>query len=162
MPLTYWSRLLQLFTMLLILKLVHLISSPTFFVNTLAVLITPTKKLLPFALLSVLLSSATNLTDLGFCDNCGRPITSLITVDPATRIPGISYFVFRSTIDPTTVHSRIMRASITIEFWLALPQPILATELATDHALAIFSSDLTAPLPLFPKLLQPLPCVKLI
>ena len=79
--------------------------------------------------------TTTYLTNLGFCDNHGRRITSLITLDPATHIPGISYFVFRFTVDPMTVDSRITRASITIEFWLALPQTmILATEPATDHA----------------------------
>ena len=93
----------------------------------------PIKKLLPFAPLSVLLPSpaTTNLTDLGFRDNRGHPITSLITVDPATRPPGIAYFRFRSTVDPATVDPCITRASITIEFWLALPQTILATTPAT-------------------------------
>ena len=73
-------------------------------------------------------------TDLGFRDNRGRPITSPITVDPATRSPGIAYFVFRSTVDPTTIDPHITRASITIEFWLTLPETILTTEPATDHA----------------------------
>ena len=78
--------------------------------------------------------TTTNLTDLGFRDNHGRPITSLIAVDPATRPPGIAYFVLRSTVDPTTIDLRITRASITIEFWLALPQTILAPAPAIDHA----------------------------
>ena len=81
--------------------------------------------------------TTTNLTHLAFCDNRGGPITSPITVDPATHIPGISYFVFRSTVDPTTADSRITRraSSITIGFWLALPQTIFFTpEPATDHA----------------------------
>jgi hypothetical protein len=42
--------------------------------------------------------TTTNLTDLGFRNNRGCPITSLITVDPATQPPGIAYFVFRSTV----------------------------------------------------------------
>jgi hypothetical protein len=79
--------------------------------------------------------TTTNLTDLGFRDNRGRPITSLITVDPTTRPAGIAYFVFRSTVDPATVDPRITRASIAIEFWLALPQTILDIAPATpDHA----------------------------
>ena len=78
--------------------------------------------------------TTTNLTYLGFRNNRGCPIISLITVDPATRPPGIAYFVFRSTVDPATIDPRITRASITIEFWVALPQTLLATAPATDHA----------------------------
>ena len=67
----------------------------------------------------------TNLVNLGFHDHQGRPITTPITVDPTTRPTGIAYFVFRSTVDPSTIDTRIMKSSITIEFWLALPQTIL-------------------------------------
>jgi hypothetical protein len=67
----------------------------------------------------------TNLTDLGFRDHQGRPITTPITVDPTTCPTGITYFAFRSTVDPSTIDTRIMKSSITIEFWLALPQTIL-------------------------------------
>ena len=63
--------------------------------------------------------------DLSFRDHQGRPITTPITVDPTTRTTGIVYFVFRSTVDPSTIHTRITKSSITIEFWLALPQTIL-------------------------------------
>ena len=105
-------------------------------------------------------------TDLGFRDNRGRPITSPITVDPATRSSGIAYFVSRSTVDPMTVDPRITRTSITIEFWLALPLPYLKPSSLLNLSLimpvAIFSSTSTAPLPPLPKLLQPFPYVKLI
>jgi hypothetical protein len=67
----------------------------------------------------------TNLVDLGFRDHQDRPITTPITVDPTTSTTGIAYFVFRSTIDPSTIDTRITKPSITIEFWLALPQTIL-------------------------------------
>jgi hypothetical protein len=81
--------------------------------------------------------TTTNFTDLGLCDNHGRPpITSLITVDPATRPPGIAYFVCSlhcRSRKPSTPASREL-VSVTIEFWLALPQAILTTAPATDHA----------------------------
>ena len=67
----------------------------------------------------------TNLVDLGFRDHQGRPITTPITVDPTNRPTGIAYFAFRSTVDPSTIDTRITKPSITIEFWLALPQTIL-------------------------------------
>jgi hypothetical protein len=65
----------------------------------------------------------TNLTDLGFRDHQGRPITTPITVDPTTRPTGVTYFTFRCTVDPSTIDTRIRKSSITIEFWLALLRP---------------------------------------
>jgi hypothetical protein len=67
----------------------------------------------------------TDLQDLGFRDHQGRLITTPITVDPTNRPTGIAYFAFRSTVDPSTNDTRITKSSITIEFWLALPQTIL-------------------------------------
>ena len=67
----------------------------------------------------------TNLTDLGFRDHQGRPLTTPITVNPTNRPTGITYFAFRATVDPSTIDSRITKSRITIEFWLALPQTIL-------------------------------------
>ena len=63
----------------------------------------------------------TNLTDLGFRDHQGRPLTTTITVDPTTRPTGIAYFAFRSTVNPSTIDTRITKSNITIKFWLALP-----------------------------------------
>jgi hypothetical protein len=45
----------------------------------------------------------TNLTDLGFRDHQGRPLTTPITVDPTNHPTGITYFAFRATVDPSTI-----------------------------------------------------------
>jgi hypothetical protein len=92
----------------------------------------PTVSLVPFAPLSVLLSSPplTLLILVSATTVAGRPITSSITVDPATR-PRSWYRLFCVSLH---CRSRDRRPpSITIEFWIALPQTILATEPATDH-----------------------------
>ena len=74
----------------------------------------------------------TNLVDLGFHDHRSCPITSPITVDPTTRSTDSAYFMFWSLhCDPATIDPWITKASITIEFWLALPQTILTVAPAT-------------------------------
>jgi len=100
----------------------------------------PIKKLLPSVPPSSLCAAffvtiSKNFVDLGFRDHRGYPITSLITVDPNTHRTGIAfYFVFWSTVDPATIDPRITKTSITIEFWLVLPQTILNAAPTTDHA----------------------------
>jgi hypothetical protein len=45
-----------------------------------------------------------------------------ITVDLSTRPTGITYFAFRSTVNPNAIDPRILLPSYSFEFWLALPQ----------------------------------------
>jgi hypothetical protein len=85
-----------------------------------------TKRPPPFAPSSVLLSSPSlTLPILAPVTITAVLLQTPITVDPTTRPTGIAYFVFRSTVDPSTIDTRITKSSITIEFWLALPQTIL-------------------------------------
>ena len=44
-----------------------------------------------------------HLTALGFRDHLGDPISQAITTDVTTRPPGVSYFAFRSTVNPATM-----------------------------------------------------------
>ena len=104
--------------------------------------------------------TTTNLTNLGFRDNRGCPITSLITVDPATRSPGIAYFVFHSTIDPATVDPASRELVSLLSFGLPYLKPSSLRSLPLIMPFAIFSRISTAPLPPFPQLLQPFSSVK--
>jgi hypothetical protein len=67
-----------------------------------------------------------NLVALGFRDHLGAPITKSITADLTQRPTGISYFAFRSTVNPAAVDSRLSLPPHSFEFWLALPQTLLA------------------------------------
>jgi hypothetical protein len=85
-----------------------------------------TKKPPPFAPQFVLLSSPSlTLSILASVTIKAVLLHTPITVDPTTRPTGIAYFVFQSTVDPSTIDTSITKSSITIEFWLALPQTIL-------------------------------------
>jgi hypothetical protein len=66
----------------------------------------------------------TSLVGLGFCDHTGSPITSVaVSNDLATRLPGLSYFAFRSTVSPTYINLRLTEVTIfTARICLALPQ----------------------------------------
>lgn len=63
-----------------------------------------------------------NLIALGFRDHHGHPISKAITTDASARPDGVSYFAFRSTVDPSTLDNRLSLPSISLDFWLALPQ----------------------------------------
>ena len=85
-----------------------------------------TKKPPPFAPQFVPLSSPSlTLSILASVTIKAVLLHTPITVDPTTRPTGIAYFVFQSTVDPSTIDTSITKSSITIEFWLALPQTIL-------------------------------------
>jgi hypothetical protein len=73
--------------------------------------------------------SIEHLVALGFRDHLGDPITSASTItnDPTTRPTGITYFAFRSTVDPATIDHRLSLPSHSFEFWLALPQTLSAS-----------------------------------
>jgi hypothetical protein len=66
-----------------------------------------------------------NLVALGFRDHLGAPISISITPDASTRPSGISYFAFRSSVNPSTIDRRLSAPSFSFEFWLALPQTTL-------------------------------------
>jgi hypothetical protein len=104
----------------------------------------------------------TNLQDLGFRDHQGRPITTPITVDPTNHLTGIAYFAFHATVDPSTIDTRITKSSITIEFWLALPQTILtATRPAADPGRRTLTFETPAGSLAPAKLLPPFPSAAL-
>ena len=65
-----------------------------------------------------------NLVALGFRDHLGVPVTNAITNDLTNRPPGISFFAFRSTVDPASIDSRLSLPPHSFEFWLALPQTL--------------------------------------
>jgi hypothetical protein len=76
-----------------------------------------------------------NLVAIGFRDHTGAPIASSITADASSRPTGISYFAFRSTVDPSIIDARISLAPFSFEFWLALPQTVFVSPShATDSA----------------------------
>jgi hypothetical protein len=85
--------------------------------------------------------TTTNLTDLGFRNNRGRPITSLITVDPASQelVSLLSFGL--SYLKPPSL--------LCLPLIMPVAMPV-----------AIFNRILTAPLPPFPKLLQPVSSIK--
>ena len=75
-----------------------------------------------------------NLTGLGFFSDKGQPITDPITNNIPSRPAGVSYFAFRSTVNPSDVDSRITLPSFTLDFWLALPQTLHSTHSANRTA----------------------------
>jgi hypothetical protein len=72
-----------------------------------------------------------NLIPLGFRDSSGTLITKDITADPTTRPSSISFFAFRTTVDPSLVDPRLDLPSFSFEFWLALPQTLPTTSSPT-------------------------------
>ena len=91
-----------------------------------------------------------NLVAIGFRDHTGAPISSSITADASTRPTGISYFAFRSTVDPSIIDTRLSLAPFSFEFWLALPQTVfVSSSPATDSAARrlSFTSPRQAPAP---------------
>jgi hypothetical protein len=90
-----------------------------------------------------------NLVGLGFRHRDGSLVTSLVTPDVATRPSGLYYFAFRSTVAPSTIDSRILHNSFTIEFCLALPQTNLSQLTSTAAASIVpanlFATPATAP-----------------
>jgi hypothetical protein len=45
-----------------------------------------------------------NFVGLGFRTSAGKPVTAAITADPTTRPADLSYFAFRSTVDPASIY----------------------------------------------------------
>jgi hypothetical protein len=102
-------------------------------------------------------STLDSLVGLGCCTHQDTPITASITTDPTTRHAGISYFAFRSTIDPALIDTRVLLPKTNFEIWLPLPQSIsptdtrISTSLATRNLLTAFETPPRAP---SPKMLQ--------
>jgi hypothetical protein len=70
--------------------------------------------------------SIDHLQPLGFRDNLGAHVYKAITTDLTQRPAGLSYFAFRSTVNPTSIDPRLTSMpSFSFEFWLSLPQTIL-------------------------------------
>ena len=90
----------------------------------------------------------TNLVALGFRDHNGDPITKAISADISTRPDGISYFAFRSTVDPSAIDPRLSVPPFSLDFWLALPQTVnvFPTPRANDDAV-VKRLTFTTPVP---------------
>jgi hypothetical protein len=78
--------------------------------------------------------SVDNLDALGFRDHDGAPVSQAISADLSQRPTGITYFAFRSTLDPSTIDSRLSIPSYSFEFWLRLPQTLFSNSTAAAGA----------------------------
>jgi hypothetical protein len=88
-----------------------------------------------------------NLVALGFRDHNGDPISKAISTDASTRPDGISYFAFRSTVDPSAIDRRLSLPPLSIDFWLALPQTRFVAPDPSDVDNVAKRLDFTTPPP---------------
>jgi hypothetical protein len=72
--------------------------------------------------------SVDNLVGLGFRDSAGQSVASTgITADVTGRPTGLSFFAFRSTVNPSLIDPRIKLPATTFDFLLSLPQTTVSS-----------------------------------
>ena len=68
-----------------------------------------------------LIYHVSNLQGVGFFDSSGQPIT---VPDPDNRPVDLTYFTFRSVVNAADIDNRAPDTSLSLEFFLRLPQSI--------------------------------------